>query len=193
MLRNRTSQPNPATHASSPNLTDNNNQATDIELGFPADYIIEYWKQKEDKKFARKMQRASEPPPSYPPVSAELACRSLECVCFLLCSSIHTKYLIVVLAPCFCPAMTWLVVWVKSCFWGATNVTRHAFFGFSVLIFAALSPLAPSSRSRPIFRRMCFVPKKMLCRGEQHRRYMVDWISEVGEQLALQVRCILRL
>eukprot|EP00903_Cladosiphon_okamuranus_P006376 g6241.t1 len=42
-------------------------RATDIELGFPADLIIEYWKKKEDSKFTKKMARSTEPPPTYPP------------------------------------------------------------------------------------------------------------------------------
>lgn len=44
-------------------------QATDIELGFPADNIIGYWKMKEDKKFTKRMSANSQPPPEYPPVS----------------------------------------------------------------------------------------------------------------------------
>ena len=40
-------------------------QATDIELGFPAEHIIGYWKQKEEKKFARRMNNSRKPPPDY--------------------------------------------------------------------------------------------------------------------------------
>lgn len=43
-------------------------QLTDIELGFPAVYIINYWKQKEEKKFAARMAEMQEPPLDYAPV-----------------------------------------------------------------------------------------------------------------------------
>lgn len=53
-----------------PNRIDiSNKQETDIELGFPADFIIDYWKKKEDSKFTKKMARSTEPPSTYPPVS----------------------------------------------------------------------------------------------------------------------------
>lgn len=38
---------------------------TDIELGFPAENIIKYWKEKEEKKFTRRMNDSRKPPPDY--------------------------------------------------------------------------------------------------------------------------------
>lgn len=44
-------------------------QETDIELGFPAENIIKYWKEKEEKKFTRRMNDSRKPPPDYVTVS----------------------------------------------------------------------------------------------------------------------------
>ena len=44
-------------------------QATDIELGFPAANIIHYWKEKEERKFTRRMNDSRKPPPDYVTVS----------------------------------------------------------------------------------------------------------------------------
>lgn len=53
-------------------------QATDIELGFPAENIIGYWKQKEDRNFTKRMSANSQPPPEYPPVSKSVTTQGSE-------------------------------------------------------------------------------------------------------------------